>query len=106
MDYLLKFSLSYSNIVRVYRYYAVATPGATQRLLFGLLEAPPTWAPDALVVAVALVELLRAADNYTSSVQVCLYSESKRILFLRIVLYCVIGNSLYAELVGTQGCFK
>ncbi|KAG6542250.1 hypothetical protein Mapa_016378 [Marchantia paleacea] len=52
-----------------HRYYAVATPGATQRLLFGLLEAPPTWAPDALVVALALVELLRAADNYTSSVQ-------------------------------------
>ncbi|KAL2651856.1 hypothetical protein R1flu_019984 [Riccia fluitans] len=52
-----------------HRYYAVATPGATKRLLFGLLEAPPAWTPDALVLAVALVQLLRAADGYTSSVQ-------------------------------------
>ncbi|XP_078439369.1 gigantea protein (GI) [Wolffia australiana] len=47
-----------------HRYYAIATPSATQRLLLGLLEAPPSWAPDALDAAVQLVELLRAAEDY------------------------------------------
>lgn len=53
------------------RYYALATPSATQRLLLGLLEAPPSWAPDALDAAVQLVELLRAAEDYASGVKVC-----------------------------------
>ncbi|KAI5055707.1 hypothetical protein GOP47_0029228 [Adiantum capillus-veneris] len=52
-----------------HRYYAIATPGATQRLFLGLLEAPPSWAPDALDAAVQLVELLRAAEDYTSAMQ-------------------------------------
>ncbi|XP_074280315.1 protein GIGANTEA isoform X2 [Silene latifolia] len=52
-----------------HRYYAIATPSATQRLLLGLLEAPPSWAPDALDAAVQLVELLRAAEDYTSGMR-------------------------------------
>ncbi|WOL08142.1 protein GIGANTEA isoform X2 [Canna indica] len=52
-----------------HRYYAIATPSATQRLLLGLLEAPPSWAPDALDAAVQLVELLRAAEEYASSMR-------------------------------------
>lgn len=52
------------------RYYAIATPSATQRLLLGLLEAPPSWAPDALDAAVQLVELLRAAEDYASGLRV------------------------------------
>ncbi|KAG6491659.1 hypothetical protein ZIOFF_046595 [Zingiber officinale] len=52
-----------------HRYYAIATPSATQRLLLGLLEAPPSWAPDALDAAVQLVELLRAAEEYASGVR-------------------------------------
>lgn len=52
-----------------HRYYAIATPGATQRLFLGLLEAPPSWAPDALDAAVQLVELLRAAEDYNSTMQ-------------------------------------
>jgi hypothetical protein len=52
------------------RYYAIATPSATQRLLLGLLEAPPSWAPDALDAAVQLVELLRAAEDYASGIRV------------------------------------
>ncbi|KAH7297848.1 hypothetical protein KP509_25G015300 [Ceratopteris richardii] len=52
-----------------HRYYAIATPGATQRLFLGLLEAPPSWAPDALDAAVQLVELLRSAEDYTSTMQ-------------------------------------
>ncbi|KAK4348713.1 hypothetical protein RND71_031468 [Anisodus tanguticus] len=52
-----------------HRYYAIATPSATQRLLLGLLEAPPSWAPDALDAAVQLVELLRAAEDYASGLQ-------------------------------------
>jgi GIGANTEA protein len=52
------------------RYYAIATPSATQRLLLGLLEAPPSWAPDALDAAVQLVELLRAAEEYASGIRV------------------------------------
>ncbi|KAL2471680.1 Protein GIGANTEA [Abeliophyllum distichum] len=49
-----------------HRYYSIASPSATQRLLLGLLEAPPSWAPDALDAAVQLVELLRAAEDYAS----------------------------------------
>lgn len=52
-----------------HRYYAIATPSATQRLLLGLLEAPPSWAPDALDAAVQLVELLRAAEDYVSGIR-------------------------------------
>jgi len=52
------------------RYYAIATPSATQRLLLGLLEAPPSWAPDALDAAVQLVELLRAAEEYACGIRV------------------------------------
>ncbi|KAK3426175.1 protein GIGANTEA isoform X1 [Eucalyptus grandis] len=52
-----------------HRYYAIATPSATQRLLLGLLEAPPSWAPDALDAAVQLVELLRAAEEYASGMR-------------------------------------
>ncbi|OVA10620.1 GIGANTEA [Macleaya cordata] len=52
-----------------HRYYAIATPSATQRLLLGLLEAPPSWAPDALDAAVQLVELLRAAEDYAAGMR-------------------------------------
>ncbi|GKD53234.1 protein GIGANTEA, partial [Tanacetum coccineum] len=52
-----------------HRYYAIASPSATQRLLLGLLEAPPSWAPDALDAAVQLVELLRAAEDYASGMR-------------------------------------
>lgn len=52
-----------------HRYYAISAPSATQRLLLGLLEAPPSWAPDALDAAVQLVELLRAAEDYASGVR-------------------------------------
>lgn len=52
-----------------HRYYAIASPSATQRLLLGLLEAPPSWAPDALDAAVQLVELLRAAEEYASGMR-------------------------------------
>lgn len=52
-----------------HRYYAIATPSATQRLLLGLLEAPPSWAPDALDAAVQLVELLRAAEDHASGMR-------------------------------------
>ncbi|KAF3326939.1 Protein GIGANTEA [Carex littledalei] len=52
-----------------HRYYAIATPSATQRLLLGLLEAPPSWAPDALDAAVQLVELLRAAEDYANGMR-------------------------------------
>ncbi|KAK9165726.1 hypothetical protein Scep_000917 [Stephania cephalantha] len=52
-----------------HRYYAIATPSATQRLLLGLLEAPLSWAPDALDAAVQLVELLRAAEDYASGMR-------------------------------------
>eukprot|EP00252_Welwitschia_mirabilis_P005526 TRINITY_DN1599_c0_g1_i14.p1 TRINITY_DN1599_c0_g1~~TRINITY_DN1599_c0_g1_i14.p1 ORF type:complete len:973 (+),score=195.39 TRINITY_DN1599_c0_g1_i14:514-3432(+) len=52
-----------------HRYYAIASPSATQRLLLGLLEAPPSWAPDALDAAVQLVELLRAAEDYATSMR-------------------------------------
>lgn len=53
-----------------FRYYAIASPSATQRLLLGLLEAPPSWAPDALDAAVQLVELLRAAEDYATGMRV------------------------------------
>ncbi|XP_071693334.1 protein GIGANTEA-like [Rutidosis leptorrhynchoides] len=52
-----------------HRYYSIASPSATQRLLLGLLEAPPSWAPDALDAAVQLVELLRAAEDYASGMR-------------------------------------
>ncbi|XP_038898097.1 protein GIGANTEA-like isoform X2 [Benincasa hispida] len=52
-----------------HRYYAIATPSATQRLLLGLLEAPPSWAPDALDAVVQLVELLRAAEEYATGIR-------------------------------------
>ncbi|KAM0005319.1 hypothetical protein Hdeb2414_s0214g00835991 [Helianthus debilis subsp. tardiflorus] len=52
-----------------HRYYAIASPSATQRVLLGLLEAPPSWAPDALDAAVQLVELLRAAEDYASGMR-------------------------------------
>ncbi|XP_019413815.1 PREDICTED: protein GIGANTEA-like isoform X2 [Lupinus angustifolius] len=52
-----------------HRYYALATPSATQKLLLGLLEAPPSWAPDALDAAVKLVELLQAAEYYDSGIR-------------------------------------
>ncbi|XP_051124654.1 protein GIGANTEA [Andrographis paniculata] len=52
-----------------HRYYAIASPSATQRLLLGLLEAPPSWAPDALDAAVQLVELLRAAEDYATGMR-------------------------------------
>ncbi|KAI3981549.1 hypothetical protein MKX01_007469 [Papaver californicum] len=52
-----------------HRYYAIATTSATQRLLLGLLEAPPSWAPDALDAAVQLVELLRAAEEYATGMR-------------------------------------
>ncbi|CAL0328559.1 unnamed protein product [Lupinus luteus] len=52
-----------------HRYYALATPSVTQGLLLGLLEAPPSWAPDALDAAVKLVELLRAAEYYDSGIR-------------------------------------
>ncbi|RRT49463.1 hypothetical protein B296_00052385 [Ensete ventricosum] len=58
-------------------YYAIATPSATQRLLLGLLEAPPSWAPDALDAAVQLVELLRAAEDYASGMRVCIVIKIK-----------------------------
>ncbi|KAG1330074.1 protein GIGANTEA [Cocos nucifera] len=54
-------------------YYAIATPSATQRLLLGLLEAPPSWAPDALDAAVQLVELLRAAEEYATGMRLPRY---------------------------------
>lgn len=60
----------YFDFVILIRYYAIATPSATQRLLLGLLEAPPSWAPDALDAAVQLVELLRAAEEYASGARV------------------------------------
>lgn len=68
-----------ANMLFFVRYYAIATPSATQRLLFGLLEAPPSWAPDALDAAVQLVELLRAAEDYDSGMRV--YHTSLWMLF-------------------------
>jgi GIGANTEA protein len=59
------------------RYYAIATPSATQRLLLGLLEAPPSWAPDALDAAVQLVELLRAAEEYASGIRVSIIFKDR-----------------------------
>lgn len=62
--------LDLRSVLLCLRYYAIATPSATQRLLLGLLEAPPSWAPDALDAAVQLVELLRAAEDYVSGIRV------------------------------------
>lgn len=67
MHYLFDWSI---NFLFLSRYYAIASPSATQRLLLGLLEAPPSWAPDALDAAVQLVELLRAAEEYASGMRV------------------------------------
>uniref|UniRef100_A0A803NJ35 Uncharacterized protein n=1 Tax=Cannabis sativa TaxID=3483 RepID=A0A803NJ35_CANSA len=53
-----------------HRYYAIATPSATKRLLLGLLEEPPSWALNALDAAAQLVELLRAAEDYASGIGV------------------------------------
>ncbi|GJR84049.1 GIGANTEA-like protein, partial [Tanacetum coccineum] len=33
-------------------YYVIPSPSGTQRLLLGLLEAPPSWTPDAIDVVV------------------------------------------------------
>ncbi|XP_057862401.1 protein GIGANTEA isoform X1 [Cryptomeria japonica] len=52
-----------------HRYYAIASPSSTERLLLGLLEAPPSWAPDALDAAVQLVGLLRHAEDYASTMR-------------------------------------
>ena len=71
-EFFKYFQLSLNGILIYFllRYYAIATPSATQRLLLGLLEAPPSWAPDALDAAVQLVELLRAAEDYASGIRV------------------------------------
>nr|KAJ0206154.1 hypothetical protein LSAT_V11C500252590 [Lactuca sativa] len=53
-----------------HRYYAIASPSATQRLLLGLLKAPPSWAPDALDVTIQLVDLLRAVEDYAFGMRV------------------------------------
>lgn len=63
-------SVIFNVVINWFRYYAIATPSASQRLLLGLLEAPPSWAPDALDAAVQLVELLRAAEDYASGMRV------------------------------------
>ncbi|CAI9275478.1 unnamed protein product [Lactuca saligna] len=49
-----------------HRYCAIASPSATQILLLGLLEVPPSWALDALDPLVQLVELLRVVEDYAS----------------------------------------
>lgn len=78
------------------RYYAIATPSATQRLLLGLLEAPPSWAPDALDAAVQLVELLRAAE-YASGMRV------RRILILlEMIRFCSKKNGMLLLLLMTM----
>ncbi|OMO98654.1 hypothetical protein COLO4_13783 [Corchorus olitorius] len=97
-----------------HRYYAIATPSATQRLLLGLLEAPPSWAPDALDAAVQLVELLRAAEDYATGIRVFLDagSSSVRLLFIRTVkkarckAYALIWSSLMAMSSRAQGAHK
>lgn len=67
------------------RYYAIASPSATQRLLLGLLEAPPSWAPDALDAAVQLVELLRAAEDYASGMRVHYKNLSNSLIFQPVI---------------------
>ncbi|KAH6768310.1 gigantea protein [Perilla frutescens var. frutescens] len=52
-----------------HRYYAIASPSVTQKLLLGLLEAPLPWSSYALEAAVQLVELLRAAEDYASGIR-------------------------------------
>ncbi|KAE8682009.1 Anaphase-promoting complex subunit 1 [Hibiscus syriacus] len=44
-------------------------PRATQRLLLGLLEAPPWWATDAIDAIVQFLELLQAAEDYTTGIR-------------------------------------
>ncbi|KAI8013851.1 Protein GIGANTEA [Camellia lanceoleosa] len=68
-----------------HRYYAIASPSATQRLLLGLLEAPPSWAPDALDAAVQLVELLRAAEDHASGMRVSSSMNWMHLHFLRAI---------------------
>lgn len=84
-----------------FRYYAIATPSATQRLLLGLLEAPPSWAPDALDAAVQLVELLRAAEDYASGIRVsciCWCICAQRLFYdIKLVIY-IEHNSKHAQL--------
>ncbi|KAE8656310.1 Anaphase-promoting complex subunit 1 [Hibiscus syriacus] len=48
-------------------YYYIAILRATQRLLLGLLEAPPWWATDAIDAIVQFLELLQAAEDYTTA---------------------------------------
>jgi len=74
-------------ISKLSRYYAIATPSATQRLLLGLLEAPPSWAPDALDAAVQLVELLRAAEDYACGIRVSC------IIFMQILTWGIVKKS-------------
>ncbi|KAE8726178.1 hypothetical protein F3Y22_tig00007361pilonHSYRG00009 [Hibiscus syriacus] len=52
-----------------HRYYYIAIPRATQRLLLGLLEAPPWWATDAIDAIVQFLELLQAAEDYTTGIR-------------------------------------
>ncbi|KAE8663967.1 Anaphase-promoting complex subunit 1 [Hibiscus syriacus] len=52
-----------------HRYYYIAIPRATQRLLLGLLEAPPWWATDAIDATVQFLELLQAAEDYTTGIR-------------------------------------
>ncbi|KAF6146842.1 hypothetical protein GIB67_018495 [Kingdonia uniflora] len=66
-----------------HRYYAIATPSITQKLLLGLLEAPPSWASDAFDAAVQLVELLRAAEDYASGMR--LPRNWMHLHFLRVI---------------------
>jgi hypothetical protein len=76
----------FHNTLQSDRYYAIATPSATQRLLLGLLEAPPSWAPDALDAAVQLVELLRAAEDYANGMRVWNNSQNLK-FFYALVQY-------------------
>ncbi|GBG61550.1 hypothetical protein CBR_g22347 [Chara braunii] len=50
-----------------HRYYTLTAPAVTQRLLFGLLNAPTSWVPDSLDAVVQLIEILEGEDGYTSS---------------------------------------
>ncbi|KAF5942556.1 hypothetical protein HYC85_020198 [Camellia sinensis] len=68
-----------------HRYYAIASPSATQRLLLGLLEAPPSWAPDALDAAVQLVELLRAAEDYATGMRPGIAADAAAALLFRVL---------------------
>ena len=84
-------------MIKLCRYYAIATPSATQRLLLGLLEAPPSWAPDALDAAVQLVELLRAAEDYASGIRV---SSIMLICRQDLMMPCFHHYGIYQALLG------